>query len=306
MLEHTCPMPETQTETRPRQNARPEPWHLNLSNLWLSWQPLTLREAGATPLDDRCSGDTCHLLFCFEGCARLLGFKHGACGSLQVDAGCCGFVYHPRGCGCMVCAEKTCARGAEIQFSRRTLMRLIGPGNLRKTLARAKGATRPFEAALKITPAMDHILREVEDRLTGRREDYLFLMTKALELILIFERHFQQPRKKGVNRRDLRAVLAAQSILEDRMATPPPLEELAGQVGMSLSKLKQVFPRVCGWPPYAYLRQARMERALYLIRSTEMSVIEVAYEVGYASPSQFARAFSAQFGFTPSQARRLV
>ncbi len=278
-------------------------WSLCLEELWLVWNRLKLQGTATTLLGDRDGGDTCHLLFCFEGRVLLLGFKSGTGNPMDIETGHCALVYHPQGCRCMACAGENGARAVEIQFSRRTLLRLIGPHGLRNPLIRSKHAKRPLEALLKITPHMDRILHQTEDLLTGHDADTLFLTSKAMELIWLFDRHFQQPRKHGVSRRDQEAVHAAQSILEDRMTAPPPLEELAGQVGMSLSKLKQVFPRVCGRPPYTYLRQARMERALYLIRSTDMSVIDVAYEVGYASPSQFARAFADQFGFTPSQAR---
>jgi AraC-like DNA-binding protein len=56
-------------------------------------------------------------------------------------------------------------------------------------------------------------------------------------------------------------------------------------------------------PAFSYLRKARMERAMYLIRRNEMNITEVAYEVGYSSLSQFSRAFGEHFGIRPSQAR---
>lgn len=74
----------------------------------------------------------------------------------------------------------------------------------------------------------------------------------------------------------------AREILECNMAEPPDLETLAGEVGMGLSKFKEVFPRVCGMLPYAYLRQTRMERARHLLAGRRLSVTEAAMEVGQA------------------------
>ena len=99
-----------------------------------------------------------------------------------------------------------------------------------------------------------------------------------------------------------KAVEKARAILKRRMAEPPPLGELAGEVGMSLSKLKQFFPLVVGLPPYAYLRRARMEQAHDLLCRQGLSVTETALSVGYNNLSHFTKTFVAHFGVKPSRA----
>ncbi len=53
------------------------------------------------------------------------------------------------------------------------------------------------------------------------------------------------------------------------------------------------------------LADVRMCRALTLLQVTDLSVTEIAYEVGYESPSKFSARFSKRFGFCPSQVRTL-
>ena len=48
----------------------------------------------------------------------------------------------------------------------------------------------------------------------------------------------------------------------------------------------------------------RMEHALELLRSSRMSVVEIALESGYHSPASFTRAFKASFGISPGRMRR--
>ena len=72
-------------------------------------------------------------------------------------------------------------------------------------------------------------------------------------------------------------------------------------VGVSSAKLKQIFPKVYGLPPYCYLRKLRMEKAMSLLKSGQMNVTETAYEVGYNSLSHFAGLFARHFGIKPSE-----
>jgi len=54
-----------------------------------------------------------------------------------------------------------------------------------------------------------------------------------------------------------------------------------------------------GCSPSEYLTELRMRRAATLLVSTNMSVSEIALEVGYLSLSHFSRMFRERFGKTP-------
>lgn len=53
------------------------------------------------------------------------------------------------------------------------------------------------------------------------------------------------------------------------------------------------------------IADVRMCRALTLLQITDLSVTQVAYEVGYGSPSKFSARFRNRFGFCPGQVRTL-
>jgi AraC-like DNA-binding protein len=103
---------------------------------------------------------------------------------------------------------------------------------------------------------------------------------------------------------DRKAIEKARHILEKNLVEPPSLGDLASQVGMSLSKFKQVFRQSYAIPPYAYLRKARMEKAMCMLQLDGARVTETALEVGYNSVSHFAKAFASYFGVSPSEARK--
>ena len=80
-------------------------------------------------------------------------------------------------------------------------------------------------------------------------------------------------------------------------------DQLAQTAGMSLSRFCDVFRRIVGQTPQAYLRGWRMTLARQdLDRGARVGA--VAHRYGYASPEALARAFQRQFGMCPSDIRR--
>jgi AraC-like DNA-binding protein len=188
----------------------------------------------------------------------------------------------------------------DVRYERGYLRQLLGDSDLRRNLRMATSPEGPLQTVTKITPAMNHVLHLMEDHALRGRASFLFVMAKVLELMWLFLTSLDTAERHPSNPSDREAVQNAQKILETNLCAAPCLVELSARVGMSVSKLKQLFPRVCGLTPYAYLRQARMERAMYLLYQGGMNVTEASLEVGYASPSRFSRAFAAHFGFKPS------
>ena len=77
------------------------------------------------------------------------------------------------------------------------------------------------------------------------------------------------------------------------------LEALAGEVGLSVSRLGFLFRHETGQSPGAYLHALRMERARLLLEATDLSVRDVMQQVGLADPSHFSRDFRRAHGFSP-------
>jgi AraC-like DNA-binding protein len=95
----------------------------------------------------------------------------------------------------------------------------------------------------------------------------------------------------------------AVTILNDRFRRPPSIAELAAAVGLNTTKLKVGFKQLFGTTVYGYVRRTRMEHARRLLRATDASVGEIAWEVGYGTPSAFSAAFKRQFGVSPHAER---
>lgn len=77
------------------------------------------------------------------------------------------------------------------------------------------------------------------------------------------------------------------------------VSELASAVGMSLTSFHRHFKAVTGYSPQAFQRQMRLLEARRLLVAGGSSVSNVAFSVGYVSPSQFSREYKSMFGISP-------
>jgi transcriptional regulator GlxA family with amidase domain len=87
------------------------------------------------------------------------------------------------------------------------------------------------------------------------------------------------------------SVADACRLLEQHSEKPWRLHELGKFVGLSPNHLATLFKNELGTTPHQYLLQARIAKACSLLRTTDMSVTDIAFEVGFTSSQHFARVF---------------
>jgi transcriptional regulator GlxA family with amidase domain len=74
-----------------------------------------------------------------------------------------------------------------------------------------------------------------------------------------------------------------------------------GQVAtMSRAHFIRSFKEVFGETPYRYLQRRRVERAMYLLRTTDRAVTDICMTVGFSSLGSFSRTFTGIVGVPPS------
>ncbi|MFC4777259.1 helix-turn-helix domain-containing protein [Paenibacillus sp. GCM10023252] len=83
------------------------------------------------------------------------------------------------------------------------------------------------------------------------------------------------------------------------------LTSLAGRFNLSQSRLSELIKQTTGQTFVHFLHDLRTRHACSLLVSTEMSVTEIAMEVGYGSYKTFARIFRDTQGMSPSDYRRM-
>lgn len=89
--------------------------------------------------------------------------------------------------------------------------------------------------------------------------------------------------------------------IRDNLRAPIAIPELAKRVGMSTSSFHKHFKTITSTTPLQYQKELRLLEARRLMQSGAASVTNVAFDVGYESPSQFSREYARKFGVPPSQ-----
>jgi len=78
------------------------------------------------------------------------------------------------------------------------------------------------------------------------------------------------------------------------------VEDLGKDMGLSRVQLYRKIKSLTNYSPNELLRIARLKKAASLLASSEMTVAEIGYEVGFSSPSYFAKCYKEQFGESPT------
>lgn len=81
------------------------------------------------------------------------------------------------------------------------------------------------------------------------------------------------------------------------------VKELATQIGFSHSQLHRKIKSEYGKSTSQYIREFRLEKAVKLLQENVTSVAEVAYCVGFSSPSYFNKSFNSYFGYPPGEVK---
>ena len=167
----------------------------------------------------------------------------------------------------------------------------------------------PFAKVGPMPPAIIVALQQVSSCPYCGPLRRLYLEGKTLELLSmefceLFEGATQVQADESLTPGESERIREARRILIEHMRDPPTLHELARQVGINVKKLKTGFKSEFGRPPFACLRDARLERGRRLLEEGELNVSEVSYEIGYNSLSHFALAFKKAFGVPPHLMRK--
>ncbi|MBN2981407.1 AraC family transcriptional regulator [Cohnella algarum] len=128
------------------------------------------------------------------------------------------------------------------------------------------------------------------------------------QFLAYVNRDFRFARKDGiqspVNAAQLEKVRRVIHAMETDLAHPWSLQELAELAFLSPSRFCDVFRRTVGVPPQLYLIQLRLEKAVALLETTDLKIVDIAMECGFRTLSNFNRLFNRHFGYAPRTVRK--
>ena len=138
-----------------------------------------------------------------------------------------------------------------------------------------------------------------------------FLSAKALELACQILFFYSRSIDEGLSgqrfsQSDFDRLHDAKALLEEKLDAPVNIQDLSNATGLTRQKLQLGFRLLFGDTVARVRDKIRMEHALHLVRTSELSLIQVALETGYEHHASFTRAFKAAYGLSPSNMRQIA
>ena len=99
-------------------------------------------------------------------------------------------------------------------------------------------------------------------------------------------------------------MLRARDAMDRTFAEPLCIPRLAALAEASEAHFIRTFRATFGETPHRYLQRRRVERAMFLLRSTDKSVTDVCFDVGFSSLGTFSRTFNDIVGEPPTSFRQ--
>ncbi len=79
------------------------------------------------------------------------------------------------------------------------------------------------------------------------------------------------------------------------------VEDICQEIGLSRVQLYRKIKSLTEYTPTDYIKEVRLKKAAQLLKKPELSIAEVAYQVGFASPAYFSTSFKSKYQVSPSE-----
>jgi AraC family transcriptional regulator len=156
-------------------------------------------------------------------------------------------------------------------------------------------------------PAMNSLMEQLYGELMRRKQSPLLVQGIGQAVAIHLARGYAVTVKKSRNGSPSLPGYKLQRItgwMAEHVDEDFDLAQLAALAGLSKYHFHRLFKRAVGVSPSRFHTNLRMDLARGLLRETKKSVVDIAFEVGYANPSHFARLFRRQTGLCPGDYRR--
>lgn len=154
----------------------------------------------------------------------------------------------------------------------------------------------------KLNLMLDELCDELRDKAVGYE-----LVVKAMVLkvfSLLFRKYLNgdgsifSEEGEGYSR-----IKPAMELMKSRVSEHIGLKELASSCNVSQAHFCRIFKELCGRSPMQYFLELRLVRVAKLLKTTEKSVSEIAWESGFDDVSYLCRRFKERYGVTPGKLR---
>ena len=138
-------------------------------------------------------------------------------------------------------------------------------------------------------------------KLSQRKDNVEFLSNLILKEIIyiLLQRNSDFFKQYVLEGNIANQIVKAITEIKDNFSQSINMKNLSKNIGMSESSLYNNFKKITTMSPLQFQKKIRLEEAKQMLINQNLDAAQVAFEVGYESPSQFSREYSRMFGMSP-------
>lgn len=161
---------------------------------------------------------------------------------------------------------------------------------------------RVVDVGAKTMAAYEELLAEWQQPHTELQAEQL--QTNLLHLLLSLKQDRQRTASDLPPEPEANLLRTVNRFMAEQHGHPIVVTDLAEALNYSESRLRVLFKEAAGIPLGAYIQNYRLNRAMALLRTSDLSIADVAEEAGFGSPQAFSRTFKTETGTTPRLYRK--
>lgn len=157
-------------------------------------------------------------------------------------------------------------------------------------------------------PELNFVFQQIRDCQADSQILRMYLEGKVLEMLSLIIKGMSQPQRHipvKLDYKDIRNLKKTVTLMRNDLAAYPSGEKLAQIAGMSPTRYQLAFKKHYGTTPYEYLKELRLNQALFLLKNSDYSITEIAAKVGYHTSGYFAKLFKNAYGLGPREYRKM-
>lgn len=176
-------------------------------------------------------------------------------------------------------------------------------------LGRNKNFENRLEAENETTKQIAELIYKMDGELEDKKTGYeMFVKVYLLQILSLAARGFdyitEDERGGSFKASSLIGIENAINYINENLSEDISLDALAENARMSRTYFCTAFKRLNGISPWDYITIKRVDRAVEMLKKTDMSMLEIAYACGFNNSTNFNRCFKKITGKTPGEYRR--
>jgi len=159
------------------------------------------------------------------------------------------------------------------------------------------------------SPQLNFIFQQIRESQAEGKILPLYLESKVMELLSIIITRLEEKEKNisvVLTKKDKQNLKRVVSAMKKDLSVHIDGLELSKIALMSPARFQLAFRKYYGVPPYEYLKELRLNKALLLLKNPEYKISTIAKKVGYTHTGHFAKIFKSTYGITPSKYRSTI